>query len=293
MIRHQPLPRTSAIVCAAALFFTLSFAYKIPASRAQAQNQDKAAPATESAQQLFRDVVWNEAHAQETDNSYWRYREVRQENDKTEVLDVLGTPHGQIHRLLAVNGVPLSGKARDAEERRIQEQVNHPEQIEQAQKKRSEDGDEELRMLKMLPNAFSFRYDGTKDASTKLAFAPNPNFHPPDREAEVFHHMEGTILVDPRTKRLVEINGVLTSEVKFAAGLLGHLYKGGTFRVRQRDVGQGHWDMTLLDVHMDGKALFFKTIAVRQNESYSHYQRVPANTSLQQAAQLLRSDTSS
>lgn len=272
----------------AALFFCSP--YGITATTAQS---GKSAPAQEPAQQLLRDMVWNEVHAQDNDHSYWRYREVRNEDGKTEVVDVFETPHGQVHRLVSINGVPLSGKQREDEENRIERLVSNPQQIEQAQKKRNEDGDEELKLLKMLPSAFSCRYDGTKDGAIKLAFTPNPSFHPTSREAEVFHHMEGMILVEPRTKRLLEINGLLTSDVKFGAGLLGHLYKGGTFCVRQREVGQGHWDMTLLDVHMDGRALFFKTIAVRQNESYSNYKRVPSNISLREAVQLLRSDTAS
>lgn len=265
-------------------------------ARANAQsNQPAQKPAQERepAQQLIRDVVWNEVHSQENDHSYWRYREIRQQGGKTELLDVFETKQGQIQRLLAVNGVPLAGKQRDAEEKRIQKLLAQPEQVEQAQKKRNEDGDGELRLLKMLPAAFYFRYEDTKDGAAKLAFTPNPNFHAANREAEVFHHMDGAILVDLRTKRLLQMDGRLTSEVKFGGGLLGHLYKGGTFSVKQSDVGEGHWDMTLLDVRMDGKALFFKTIAVRENESYSNYKRVPPNTSLQQAVQLLRSDTAS
>jgi len=251
------------------------------------------APPQEPAQQLLGDVVWNEVHAQDSDHSYWRYREIRKENGRTEVLDVFETPHGQIHRLLSVNGVPLSGKQKEDEENRIEELVDHPQSLEQAQKKRTQDGDEELKLLKMLPDAFHFRYDGTESGATKLAFTPNPAFHPTSHEAEVFHHMEGTILVEPRMKRLLEIDGRLTSDVRFGAGILGHLYKGGTFHVRQRDVGQGHWDMTLLDVQMDGRALFFKTIAVHQNESYFDYRRVPSNTTLREAVRLLHSDTAS
>ena len=53
------------------------------------------------------------------------------------------------------------------------------------------------------------------------------------------------------------------------------------------------WEMTQLTVRMDGKALFFKTIAVRQQELYSHYQPVPTRLTLAQAADILRKDTAS
>lgn len=290
--RHTIKPTETALLFSLVAFASL-LCLSCRVTSALAQSSKSVPPQKEPAQQLLREVVWNEVHAQDNDHSFWRYREVRNEDGKTEVLDVFETPHGQIHRLVSVNGAPLSGQQKVDEENRIQKLVNNPQSIEQAQKKRTQDGDEELKLLQMLPNAFTFRYDGEKGGAIKLAFTPNPSFHPDSHESEVFHHMDGTILVEPRTKRLLEIDGLLTSDVKFGAGLLGHLYKGGTFCVRQRDVGQGHWDMTLLDVHMDGRALFFKTIAVRQNESYSDYKRVPSNTTLREAVRLLHTDTAS
>ena len=107
----------------------------------------------------------------------------------------------------------------------------------------------------------------SRDADrVKLKFSPNPKFRPSGSSEFVFHHMEGTLTLDLKQKRLVEISGRLNSDVKFAGGLLGHLDKGGTFFVRQQEVTPGHWEMTRMDVQMNGKALFFKTISVRTNE---------------------------
>jgi hypothetical protein len=104
--------------------------------------------------------------------------------------------------------------------------------------------------------------------------------------------MEGDLLVDSRQNRLAEISGQLTSEVRFFGGLLGHLDKGGTFLVRQQDIGSGHWELTSMDIEMNGKALFFKTIAVREREVYSNFRQVPDGTTLQQALAYLQRDTS-
>jgi hypothetical protein len=201
----------------------------------------------------------------------------------------------RVYRVLEVNEVPLAGRQLEEEDRRVQRFLDHPQEIQKAQRKRIEDGDQAQKLLKMFPSAFQFRYDGPPGATTRLAFTPNPAFRPTDHPSEIFHHMEGTMLVDSRAKRVVQIDAHLTSKVKFGGGMLGHLDKGGTFCVKQSDVGSGHWDVTLLDIHMDGKALFFKTIAVRQKEAYSDYQPVPANVTPQQVTQLLtgRENTSS
>ena len=100
------------------------------------------------------------------------------------------------------------------------------------------------------------------------------------------------MVVDARQKRIIEINGKLTSEVKFLGGLLGHLDKDGTFFVQQEEVAGGHWDLKSLRVHMNGKALFFKTIAVAEEKEISGYRPLPQGTTLQQAAAKLQRDSS-
>ena len=124
-------------------------------------------------------------------------------------------------------------------------------------------------------------------------FRPNPEFHANGHESEVFHHIEGVMLVAPRQKRLAEIDGQLLSEVKFWGGILGHLDQGGTFCVKQRNVGGGHWEMTEPDVQMSGKALFFKTLSVHEKQTDSDFRPLPDHTSLRQAAEFLAVNTTS
>jgi hypothetical protein len=70
------------------------------------------------------------------------------------------------------------------------------------------------------------------------------------------------------------------------------LDKGGTFLVRQQDMGSGHWELTSMDIEMNGKALFFKTIAVREREVYSDFRQVPDGTTVQQALTYLQREPS-
>ena len=99
--------------------------------------------------------------------------------------------------------------------------------------------------------------------------------------------------IDRRQERFARIDGYLTSDVRFGEGLLGHLDKGGTFSVTLDDVGLGHWEMTLLEVRMRGSALIFKSIDLQEKELYTKYQPIPACITLQQAAQLLKSEAHS
>lgn len=246
----------------------------------------KAGP--ESPDQLVSEVVANELKAQEVDHSLWRYRQMESSDETREEFDVVETPMGSIHRLLKRNGQPLTADESRKEDARIRQLLASPETIEKRHKQEEKDGKQEQDLLRMLPTAFEYRYAGNKNGMTQLDFSPRASFRPRRHEGEVFHHMDGTILIDPRQKRLVEISGKLLSDVKFGGGILGHLNKGGTFIVNQKDVGSGHWELTRLFVNIDGRILFFKTISEHQNEEDMDFTPVQPNITLQHAAELLR-----
>jgi hypothetical protein len=240
--------------------------------------------------QLVREVVRNEIDSEVRDHSLWRYRAVREESGKKKTFDVCQTKEGEIQHLIAINGQPLRPKQQQAEDQRIQKLVRHPDQLQQLKKKQSEDADQIRNLLKMFPEAFQFQPGGMQGNLIRVNFTPNPKFRPATRPAHVFHHMKGHLLIDGKEKRIVEINGQLTDEVKFGGGILGHLDKGGTFTVKQQDVGSGHWEVTSMDINMNGKVLFFKTLSVRQKETYTDFRRLPDNIPPSQAVELLIKD---
>jgi hypothetical protein len=232
-------------------------------------------------------VVQNELKAEAEDKSLWKYRDLEQKDGKVELREVVETKDGEVHRVLALDGQPLTGKRREQENERLQNVLTHPDRFREQQKDRVHDAEQSRKLLEMLPEAFRYQYAGTRDGDIILRFRPNPAFHPSDHEGEVFHHMEGTLLVDRRLNRMAGLEGTLTSPVKFWGGVLGHLDQGGTFIFRQKDVGAGHWEMTDLSVQMNGKALFLKTIAVREKEVHSDFHQLPETTTLKQAANFL------
>jgi hypothetical protein len=186
-----------------------------------------------------------------------------------------------------MDGRPLNPQERTVEDRRIRELLTSPAAMRQQMNKQREDAKQARNLLNLFPSAFRFQYDGTQDNLVRLIFTPDPNFHPSGHPAQVFHQMQGRMLVDEKQMRLAEIDGQLSSEVKFGGGLFGHLDKGGTFSVNFRDVGSGDWEMTLLDVQMNGKVLFFKTISVREKESYEDFQPLADDTTAKQESQLI------
>jgi hypothetical protein len=100
--------------------------------------------------------------------------------------------------------------------------------------------------------------------------------------------MAGTLVVNKAQNRIETISGKLTQDVTIGWGLLGRLREGGTFRVERREVAPGLWQIVETHVHIEGKALFFKTIGEQQDEVQTEFTQVPAGTTLEQAADLTK-----
>ena len=245
----------------------------------------------QSPNQLVRQVISHEVQAEEHDNSYWMFRLQQTESGATKTEEVAETRHGWVRRLLAVNGKPLTSQDQAKDDAQLHKLLMDPGEQRKNQEATRNDVRQAQELLKMLPDAFLYTYAGRNGEVVKLNFRPNPKFHPQSRKAAVFHDMVGSLWLNLKLQRLAGIQGHLNQEVKFAGGLLGHLDKGGTFDVKQTQIAPGIWDVTYMNVQMNGKALFFKTIAVREKDIRSDYRRVPSNLTLAQAAKLVKKET--
>ena len=236
---------------------------------------------------LVRATIANELRTQPASESRWMYRVERKEPGKTTEREVIESDHGSIERLVSVDGHPLSANQELEETTRIQsliKNVSEQRRVEQTRKKEAQQCEE---LFKLIPEAFIFTYAGAERNLVKLNYQPNPGFQPPTREARVFHELTGEMWIDATQRRLVRLRGQLRADVKFAGGLLGYLQKGGHFDVEQQELSSGRWELTSLDVDMQGKALLFKTIAIQQKERRTNFRTVPASLSLADAAEML------
>jgi hypothetical protein len=243
-----------------------------------------------AANELVRSVLNNEIKAEIADHSHWMFRlDTKRPNSPETVDEVVETRDGPLKYPILIDGRKLTDAQQQQANNEIQHAIHDPTSMRKADRAQADDDEHSHQMLKIFPSAFRFQYGERKGDLVQLNFTPNPNFRPPNREATVFHAMEGSIWLDTKQKRLAEINGHLMHEVKFGWGMLGYLDQGGHFHVQQAEVAPGYWELTLLDVQMNGKALFFKTIAVRQKYARSDFRQVPPNLEVAKAAQMLRS----
>lgn len=285
------LPATRMSLASLLLVFCLFFAPLRNAAAASGSNSPLAL-ARQNPRALVQETVRNEVKAEKNDPTHWRFRKVDIKPSGSKTWEIIETKNGEVKHLVAINGHPLDAQQQQAEQQRMQQFLANRAEQEHRKTTSSQDYSKEQQLMEMLPNALLYRYAATNGNFVTLDFRPNPSFQATTHEAEVFHHMVGKLVIDVKNMRVAQFAGHLASPVEFGWGLLGHLNKGGTFDVRQADVADKHWDMTLLDTQITGKALFFKTISVREKIIESDYHRVSDDLTLKQAVNMLKSSAS-
>ena len=255
---------------------------------AVAQSSLNPAPLTaDSASRLVQQVVNNEVNAGKSDHLRFTYRTRKETPKGSTTKQIIETSEGSVARLMAVNDQPPTSEQRQQDQERIQKLINDPDERQRKHREQQDDATKAEDMLRVLPDAFLYEEIGREGDLIRLHFHPKPHFDPPSREASVYRGMEGTLTVDGRQKRLVRIDGHLFQDVTFGWGILGRLDKGGTFFVEQKQLEGPRWEVTTMNVNMNGKALFFKTISMHEKEVSSDFRRVPENLSLKQAVDML------
>lgn len=237
----------------------------------------------------INDMVWTaiktEIAAAKNDHSVFIYddHDVQPGKDKYTIV-IQTTSHGAINRHTRVNGkaIPLS-----QQQAAVDNFVNTPALQQKQQQNNVHDAKQTDNLLRMIPTAFIWTVKSATPTDITLTYTPNPNFNPPNMEDRVFAAMAGEMVLDRQQHRIVLFNGKLIHSVNFFWGLLGKIYKGGTFSVRREQLEPHVWEIVEMHTHINGHILFFKTISSNEDETKTNIRKAPPNISLQEAAKIL------
>lgn len=234
----------------------------------------------EDAKQFVREAVLTELAKDRDDHSRWIYFETDSKADRGVKQWVAETREGSLRRVIELNGQAVP----EPEQQRKMDSYIHDWWGRSRQRKSEQHDDQQAEeLLNLLPQAFVWTNQGTKDGNTILHFRPDPQFRPPDLEAKVFAAMEGDMAVDNQQHRIASLKGRLIHDVKIGGGFLGNLNAGGTFDVERRQTGKDIWQITETHVHIQGHALLFKTISEQEDDVKSEFKQLAADVSLPQA----------
>lgn len=252
--------------------------------------------------ELVRITVANEVAAANHPELHHMFRSRRQTPKGSQTHMYVETNQALAGMLIAVNDKPLTAEQQKAEDNHLASLNNNPEQLRKKEAREKEDEARSLQIVKALPDAFCYEYAGTEESAAglgkagdqlvKLKFKPNPAYNPPSHVEQVLTGMQGELLIDKESRRLARIDGTLFQEVTFGWGILGHLNKGGHFRVQQADLGlgDGAWGITEMNLSMTGKILLFKGISVVSEEVLSDFHLMPEQLTFAQGVQILKKE---
>jgi hypothetical protein len=248
--------------------------------------------------ELVRATVQNEVKASQTPSAKHMFVSVKETPRGSQTKLYCETRDAMAGMAIAYDRKPLTAQQRQAEDARLDQIANDPAELAKKRQREKEDADRVGRIVRAMPDAFLFEYDGTEpgksgvgkpgDELVRLKFRPNPSYEPPSRVEQVLTGMEGTLLIDANRRRIARIDGTLFKDVGFGWGILGHLDKGGHFLVEQSDVGDGAWDMARMSLALTGKILIFKRLDFRSTETYSDFRPVPNDLTFAQGVELLK-----
>jgi hypothetical protein len=274
-----------------------AFAFSLVFWAAAAGLADTAAHKDPSPVELVRKTVNCEIDASKSSGRFmFRQRKLTAKGSETKLI--IETRDAMAGLLIAIDDHPLTPEQRRAEDDRVDRFAKDPEELRKRQKQEKDDEERIGRIMRALPEAFIYEYDGTEPATkgvgrmgetlARLRFHPNPNYDPPTHVEQVLVGMAGYLLIDEQRHRIARIDGTLDRDVGFGWGILGHLDRGGHFLVEQGDVGQSDWEITHMDLAFTGKVLFFKSINIKSSEYESDFRPVPPTLSFAQGIELLR-----
>jgi hypothetical protein len=288
--RLQINPRSAMVLLLVALAASLNVT-SVTATSASAQD-----PA--SCLGLVRATVANEVAANNDSAMKHMFRAEKQTAQGSQTRLYIETREAIAGMTIAYNNKRLSPQDMAGEENRLTGLAGNAEQLKRKHLQEQENADRTLRIVKALPDAFLYQYDGEEPADggasdvpwVRLKFRPNPAYQPPTHAEQVLVGMQGFLVIDPVARRIAKIDGTLFKEVEFGWGILGHLDKGGHFLVEQRDVGNDCWEVSHMSLNFAGKILLFKTISIKSDEVFSDFQRVPDGTTFAQGVQMLKAE---
>lgn len=202
-----------------------------------------------------------------------------------EVLMIEGSPY---EKLLAVNDHPLSASEQQAENQKLQNEINNRQHESPRDRKRRIGKYERERlqdqaMMREMGDAFNFRFIGeTKiDGRDAYQFAatPKPGYVPKTRETKVLLGMKGTLWVDKDSYQWAKVEAEVVKPVSFYG--IAKVAPGTRFELEQKPLTANLWMPTHFAVRVNASALGFLNENSTDDETYRDYRPMSKALELQ------------
>jgi hypothetical protein len=221
-----------------------------------------------------------------------RYLLLKRDGQRETTKEIIETKDGDVARLIAIDGKPLSTMSDRAELNRLDTLAAFPELQERRHKSELKDAARVDHLMSQLPESELYQMEGIVPCDAgrcyRLSFKPNPRFVPPDIESDLLRGFVGEVWIDQAQERLTRLDAHVVANIDFGFGILGKVNKGGTVVMKQTDVGGNDWELTGLKLKLTGRALMVKALNIQIDEETSHYSPVAPGIGYRDAIQMLK-----
>lgn len=132
-------------------------------------------------------------------------------------------------------------------------------------------------MVAVARDAFTVKWMGRENlngrACNVIVLNPNPNFHPHSLLQDAMTHVTAKAWIDEESQQLARAEAQVTRDFSVGGGILGKLYRGGSFSIDQVEVAPGIWLPSRYQYDFSGRKFFF-WFEEHQVIEASHYRRV-------------------
>jgi hypothetical protein len=238
--------------------------------------------------QLINSMMNNENSAAEHKNHYCYFSKERSDRTGGHLWTekVVETNAGKIRMLIAEDGQPISPE-RTAEERgRLAIIVADPAAFIRKSQATMDDEAHARQMLSLATKAFLFSDPQPDGDFVKIDYRPNPDYETQSIEERILHSMSGSIIIDPQAMRLHYVDGRLPQDVSIGFGFLATVRAGSSFSTTRDRLGAPDWKTIQLDTAINGRVMFFRSIAKNEHSEHANFTRVPVDLTIPQAVAL-------
>lgn len=198
-----------------------------------------------------------------------------------------------VMKLIAEDGVPLSGERATKEQKRVEEEFAKAERDKEkdaqrvqkfrderdrkkakarAKAKEAEDDDVDISQFLKVHEFVSPRRERFRDRDAVVFdFRPRPGFKPSNRQEELISKLVGVAWIDPADKQVMRLEARLAEGFKMGGGLLVNLRPGAAFVMEQTRMVEGVWLPRLAQINLSVKVLLFGGGDYNQTIEWSNY----------------------
>jgi hypothetical protein len=217
--------------------------------------------------------------------------EVKQSESLT--FEVTPLQDGDYRRLIKKNGQPLSEHEAKKEQRKLEESIRKHARLSESErakleKKRAELRQKEERLWDEVLKAFDFRLAWQEIQHGRMVMIfdayPRAEYSPSDGDLEILKKIKGRVWIDELDSQISRAEVDFIEDIKFGAGFLVRVNKGGSFRVWKKKVNDEVWFPYRSEVLVNGKIALFKGFNLKFVSDFSNYRKFETHVNLSPAA---------